>query len=755
MEPIQFVLLNRDGRRLYGIAVTIVYLAFMSNLASAAPQMAPDAKKTQAQSNYGKLPLSFEANQGQTDAQVKFLAHGQGYVLFLTPTEAVLSLKKSQTRARDLSFTKFSPSTPPNAKFSPSTPPNTKFSPSPFMSSSSQPKTIGTVLRMQFIGANPAPQLLGEEALPGQVNYLIGNDPGRWLTRMPTYAKVTYEGLYPGVNLVYYGNQGQLEYDFVVAPGSDPSQVKLTFKGADKIEISPTGELILHTAIGELRMHKPVIYQEIGGVRKSVKGGYVLKAGQTVSFHVAAYDAAYPLIIDPVLVYSTYLGGRGDDQGNGISVDNNGRAYVTGITLSPDFPTVNALQPDLSKRGSDDAFVAQLTADGTALRYATYLGGSEFDSGRGIAVDKKGQAYVIGETHSTDFPTANALQPVFGGPGRGLGDAFVAQLTADGAGLRYSTYLGGNGRDNGLGIAVDQRGQASVTGVTESTDFQTVSALQPVLNGVNDAFVAQLTADGAALRYATYLGGSEIDLGSGIAVDNRGQVYVTGRTISADFPIVNALQPTLNGLDDGFVVKLTADGAALSYATYLGGNGGDSGNGIAVDQRGQAYVTGFTESTDFPTVNALQPTFGGGFLDAFIAQLTADGAELRYATYLGGSKDDNGLGIAVDQRGQAAVTGVTESADFPTVNALQPTFGGGFNDAFVAQLTSDGAALRYASYLGGSRNENGRGIAVDQQGQAYVTGFTDSPADFPTMNALQPVFGGVSDAFVTKIGNGN
>ncbi|MGJ0428368.1 SBBP repeat-containing protein [Methylobacter sp.] len=718
MEPNQCIATNAYSLRPACMALGVICLAFMSDLASAAPTAAP-ALKVQAQSNYGKLPLSFEINQGQTDAQVKFLARGQGYTLFLTPTEAVLSLKKPQAR------TKASP---------------TSVKPS-FVS-----ETNGAMLRMQLIGANPSARILGKEALPGRVNYLIGKDPAKWRTKVPTYAKVAYEGVYPGVDLVYYGNQGQLEYDFVVAPGADPSRVKLAFLGANRIEVNTAGELILHTASGDVRMHKPVLYQEIDGVRKPVDGGYVLKGGQAVGFQVAAYDVAHSLTIDPVLVYSTYLGGSEVDTGQSIALDQRGQVYVTGITRSADFPLNNALQPDLGG-DSFDAFVAKLTADGRALRYATYLGGSDFDFSSDIAVDKQGQAHVIGVTSSTDFPTNNALQPKYGG---GSFDAFVAQLTADGAALRYSTYLGGNEYDDGAGIAIDGWGQASVTGVTISADFPIKNALQRDLGGGSfDAFVAKLTADGRSLRYSTYLGGNADDLGKSIAVDELGQAYLTGETNSVDFPTVNALQPSLGGGADAFVAKLTADGRVLRYSTYLGGSEFDLGEDIAVDEQGHSFVMGRTFSTNFPTKNPLQPTSGGNE-DAFVVKLTTDGRELRYATYLGGNADDLGNSIAVDERGQAYLTGETNSADFPTVNALQLSLGGGA-DAFVAKLTADGGALRYSTYLGGSGPDLGGEIAVDQGGQVYVTGQTFS-VDFPTENAMQPSFGGGSiDAFVAKI----
>jgi hypothetical protein len=719
VEPTQFIASNTHNLQPSGMIAGVVCLAFISGLALAAPQ-APLNLAAQIQANYGKLPLSFEVNQGQTDARVKFLSRGQGYALFLTPTEAVLSLNKPQARA--------------------------DIAPASLKSSGMD----RAALRMRMVGANPSPRILGKEALPGRVNYLIGKDPAKWRTNIPTYSKVAYEGVYPGVDLVYYGNQRQLEYDFVLAPGVDPHTIKLAFKGASQIEINPAGELVLHTASGAIRLHKPVIYQEIDGARKPVDGGYALQDDRQVGFQVAAYDAARPLVIDPVLVYSTYLGGSEADWGADIAVDPQGQAYVTGSTSSLDFPIKSALQP-ASGSGGSDAFVAKLSADDGALLYATHLGGSETDFSTGIAVDQRGQAYVTGNTSSTDFPTKNAMQPVLGGPVGYNGDAFVAQLSVDGSALNYSTYLGGKEFDRGDDIAVDQLGRAVVTGLTGSPDFPTRNALQPALAGGTDAFVAQFTADGMTLRYSTYLGGSENEADTGVAVDPRGQTYLTGGTISTDFPTKNALQPASGGGFDAFVAKLSADGRTLRYATHLGGNEADFGTGIAVDQRGQAYVTGRTSSADFPTRNAVQPVYGGN-PDAFVARLSADGSALNYSTYLGGKGLDEGGSIAVVLRGQAVVTGLTGSPDFPTKNALQPDFGG-INDAFVAQFTADGMTLRYSTYLGGSEDEAGTGIAVDPLGQeVYVAGWTFSD-DFPIINTLQPAFVDDADAFVVKISN--
>jgi hypothetical protein len=367
-----------------------------------------------------------------------------------------------------------------------------------------------------------------------------------------------------------------------------------------------------------------------------------------------------------------------------------------------------------------------------------------------IAVDKHGQAYVTGETYSTDFPINNALQSVL----NGNSDAFVAQLSIDGAMLRYSTYLGGRGYDGGYAIAVDKWGRPYVTGSTTSSDFPIKNALQPTWGGSEDGFVAQLTADGSELGYATYLGGRSRDGGFNIAVDQLGQAYVTGGTFSTDFPTKNALQPIFGG-DlgdvDAFVTKISADGTAFHYSTYLGGSKFDACEGIAVDEHGQATVTGRTQSLDFPTKNALQPTFGGGFHDVFVTQFTADGAALRYSTYLGGDGEDLGSGIVLNKQGEAYVTGGTGSTDFPTKNAIQPALGGN-TDIFVAKFSADGAALRYSTYLGGNNGDGGTGIAVDTQGQAYVTGTTSS-SDFPTLNALEPALNDFSDAFVAKIGN--
>jgi hypothetical protein len=623
------------------------------------------------------MPLSFEANAGQADSSVQFLAHGSDYGLHLTGTEAVMVLSQTESASSWRA-----------GGVNPLSWPDTQ--------GANAPRSPSAVVRMQMLGGNTAPAVVGLDPLRGKVNYFLGNDPAKWHTHISTFAKVEYQNVYPGVNLDYYGHQGQLEYDFVVAPGVDPHVIDLSFSGADQLTIDGQGDLVLQAGGQDIIQHKPVVYQEVNGARQEIPSAFVLSTGhlpltaQQVGFRLGGYDPSRPLVIDPVLSYSTYLGGSSIDYGLGIAVDpTTGDALVTGRTTSTDFPTANPLQPSLGGPFAGNAFVTRLSADGSALVYSTYLGGSDFfgETGSGIAVDPTtGDALVTGFTGSTDFPTANPLQPT----NHGGGDAFVARLTADGSALVYSTYLGGSEFDEAYGIAVDPTtGDALVTGRTYSTNFPTANPLQPTNHGDADAFVARLSADGSALVYSTYLGGGSYDDGDGIAVDPiTGDALVTGYTSSTNFPTANPLQPTNGGGGDAFVARLSADGSALIYSTYLGGIGTDEGYGIAVDPTtGDALVTGFTGSTNFPTANALQPNFGGGNFDAFVARLSADGGALVYSTYLGGSGNDWGQGIAVDPAtGDALVTGTTFSTNFPTANPFQPNYGGGY-DAFVARMS--------------------------------------------------------------------
>lgn len=674
--------------------------------------------------HYGKLPLRFEMNQGQSENRVKFLSRGPGYGLFLTPNEAVLSLTKPQAQARESS------------------------------AKAEATKSKNAVVRMQLLGANPKPDVAGAESLPGKSNYLIGSDPKHWLINVPHYAKVKYRQVYPGIDLVYHGNQRQLEYDFIVAPGASPKTIKLAFQGTDKMAIDARGDLILYTPHGELTQRKPLIYQNINGQREIIAGHYVLGEDRQIGFQVARYDPEKPLIIDPVMVYSTYLGGQLGDAGRAISVDDDGNAYITGNASDPFSTTPGAY--DTSLNGGSDAFVSKLSADGSSLIYSTYLGGSGQDNGYGIAVDSDGHAYVTGVTFSDDFPTTlGALDRRCGlnGTCNGNGDAFVTKLNATGDDLLYSTFLGGNGEDRGRAIAVNDNGEAYVAGRTQSTEFPTTpGAFGRSLGGGSDIFVAKLDATGSSLGYSTYLGGSGNEgpdlVLLGLALGSDDSVYVTSQTASKDFPIKNAFQAAKGNLNDAFVAKLDAAGALL-FSTYLGGSGNDVGRSLAVDSEDAVYVTGKTDSGDFPiTPNAYQEAYGGGDDDAFVTKFTAEG-ELIYSTYLGGEDIDRGNGIAVDPIGNAYVTGDTLSTHFPTLDAIQALFGGHI-DAFVSKLDATGTTLLYSTYLGGDGGDDGLDIVVHNY-NLYITGRTESAEIFPVLAPLQGISGGGQDAFVTKI----
>ncbi len=743
------------------------------------PTQPDPAARGRVLASYGKLPLSFEPNQGQTDGQVKFLSRGSGYTLYLTAQEAVLALRKASA-----------PNPAVAAVSSPPTRRAAQFSITNLQLLASWPRygdediaaPIGatnrqssianrqSVLTMNLVGANQKARVVGLEELPGKSNYFIGNDPKQWRTNVPTYAKVRYQNVYPGVDLIYYGKQGQLEYDFVVRPGADPSTIRFSVgaglsrhqsnqDGGVKppLQIAADGDLVVKTDGGDVRFHKPVVYQTKSTAnhqssidnRQLLEGHYVLTASNQLRFALGPYDRSKPLVIDPILRYSTYLGGSGDDGATGIAVDSARNAYVTGGTGSTDFPTKNPFQA--ANAGHGDAFVTKLDPTGSALVYSTYLGGSDHDDATGIAVDSARNAYVTGFTYSTNFPTKNPFQR----HNAGGADAFVTKLDPTGSALVYSTYLGGSGFDAATGIAVDSAGNAYVTGGTASTNFPTMNPFQAANAGFfGNAFVTELSPTGSALVYSTYLGGSGGDNASGIALDSAGNAYVTGVTKSTNFPTKNPFQGTFGGgggTVDAFVTKLDPTGSALVYSTYLGGSDNDVASGIAVDSARNAYVTGQTFSTNFPTKNPFQAANAGNLdADAFVTKLDPTGNALVYSTYLGGSGREQATGIAVDSARNAYVTGWTTSTNFPTQNPFQAANAGGFDDAFVTKLDPTGSALVYSTYLGGSNSDFGFGIALDSARNAYVTGGTSS-TNFPTKNPFQGTNAGGFDAFVAKI----
>lgn len=695
-----------------------------------------------------RLPLSFESNQGQTDSRVRFLTHSSDNALFLTPSEAVF-LMPMRPKPQSFSLHKG------------------------FIAASPSGKSKEIALRMQIVGANSRATTLQQQPMAGKVNYLLGNDRTKWHTGVPTFGRVGFRGVYPGVDLVYYGNRRNLEYDFLVAPHADPKQIHLHFAGAQGVHLNAAGDLIVRTQGREWTWRKPAVYQQVGNFKKAVPAHFRLMRSlggrSDVGFALGEYDRSHPLVIDPVLLYSTYVGGTAPngEKATAIALDSSGNAYITGSTLSTDFPTTSGAfqQLDKAMSGNATAFVTKLNANGTALVYSTYLGGSERDIANAIAVDSSGNAYVTGQTSSTDFPvTPLAVQP-YKTAGADY-NAFVTKLNATGSSLLGSTYVGGGNSDSAMGIALDSTGNVYITGTTASTDFPTTSGAFQRANKAKDGttcFVAKLNALLGNYTYSTFLGGSQQDGPKGIAIDTSGNAYLAGYTQSADFPVTPGAFQTTNktatGSYTGFVAKLNPGGTALVYSTYLGGRKLDFSLAIAVDGNADAYVTGFTYSSDFYTTpNAFQRTFKAtqpNSGNAFVTKFNATGTSVLYSTYLGGSVYDLATGLTIDSAGEAYVTGYTGSPDFPsTLGAFQRGYKGGSSGAngFVTKLNSTGTALLYSTYLGGNGYDTPTGITIDSSGHAYVTGSASS-TDFPiTSGAFQTSnHTGNGTGFVTKL----
>ena len=676
--------------------------------------------------NLTSMPLAFTENQGQWDERVLFRANAGSATMWFTSDGAVYQFTRPIATGQD--------------------PHGFEDSVIPAQAGihSSEPDSIESIaIKASFVGANPDALIKGIHAMEYKCNYFIGNDPNEWHTDVPNYQAIVYEDIHNGIDLKYYGNGKQMEYDFIVSPGADPAQIAIQYEGAESISINDNGQLVVTTKWGEVVERQPVIYQIDNGSRTAIAGEYRLKGDNSFGFELSGYDPDLPLIIDPVLVFSTYLGGGGEDYGYDIAVDGLGSAYITGYTYSTDFPTEGEYQTDQSYT---DAFVTRLNSSGNALVYSTYLGGSGADWGTCIAMDTSGNAHITGHTNSSGFPTTpDAYDTSY----NGAYDAFVTKLSSTGS-LVYSTYLGENDLDYGRDIVVDGSSNAYITGYTSSTDFPTTEgAFQQTFQGGHlggDAFVTKLNSSGNGLVYSTYLGGSEADFGYGITVDGSGNAYITGYTSSTDFPTEGEYQTDQGGWD-AFVTKLNSSGNGLIYSTYLGGSAEDIGWGIVVDGPGNAYVTGHTNSSGFPTTpDAYDTSYNGGY-DAFVMKLSATG-NLVYGTYLGGDNDDEGHSIAVNGLGNAFITGHTLSSDFPTEGAYQTNQD--TTDAFVTKLNSPGSALAYSTYFGGCSVDKGRGIVVDGSGNAYITGGTSS-TDFPTTpDAYDTGFNGYYDAFVTK-----
>jgi hypothetical protein len=699
-------------------------------------------------SAFGKLPLAFESNEGQADPSVRYLARGPGYQVMLTSEgAAVISLKSSIASARR----------------------------------SGEALGPDAAIAMRLASASANMKLSGEAQLASRSNYFRGGD-GIAVADVPHFARVRYAGIYPGIDLIYYGNQAQLEYDFVVAPGADPRQIELAFAGAQDIAIAANGDLVLSTAVGELRQAAPQIYQELDGKRIPVEGGYVRLSDRKIGVHVASYDRNRPLVIDPTLSYSTFLGGKGGDGGTAIAVDAQGNAYVAGFTSSSNFPIVNPYDSRIGN-ADQDVFVTKLNSSGTAIIYSTYIGGSKgYDYATGIAVDAQGNAYVTGQTNGSDFPTsANAYQKA-----AASGGSFVLKLGPAGNTLVYSTYLLNATQTR---IAVDDQFNVYVAGQASAGFATTPGAFQTAMRSPTGSapFVLKLNAAGSAALYSTFVGGSGTDTFRGLAVDGNGNAYIAGSTSSNDFPLANAFQSNAGGGLDGFVSKLNASGSGVVYSTRFGGALDDGVYAIAVDQNGAAYLAGETYSYDFPIKNAFQPTKAGSHMtdssqgNGFVAKLSPEGDVLVYSSYLGGeicypyycyhpfgpvpqTPGDAAYGIAVDGQGHAYVTGLSNSFTFPLQDSRLPQrTADNVESLFVSKVSSSGAVLVYSSLLyagvlqGGTSLTGvpygaGQAIAVDGSGSAYLT--LQPNDDFPTTSgAIQTASAG-ADAAVFKLSTG-
>ncbi|MEO5803235.1 MAG: SBBP repeat-containing protein [Verrucomicrobiota bacterium] len=742
-ELFQNLGINRSRLEKIVTGIAVFLCVFTFRLTGFAQEGAAAQNQITAGKKFARLPMSFEANMGQTDSEVQFFARGYGYTLFLKPTEAVISLQNTPGKNEKKHHGRRDPA------------------------QQSRVNRSGFVLGMELIGAKDSTGA-GVNQLPEQTSYFLGASSAQWRTNIASFSRVKFDEVYPGIDLVYYGNQQQLEYDFVVNPAASPDSIQLRFKGAEKIEINTAGDLVLSAGEKKVCWKKPVAFQDRDGVRKEITCDYTLKNKHEVGFLLAAYDSTLPLIIDPILLYSTYLGGNLLEAVESIAVDNSGNVYVTGETISANFPTV-AGSYDVTKSSSNDVFVTKMNATGTARIFSTFVGGSGDDLGLGIALDSANNVYVTGSTESANFPMVNASDIGLSG----ASDAFVLKLNSTGTSLLYSTYFGGSVYERANAIAVDASGNAYIAGESDSeVSFPNKNQFQTGQNGnYLDAFVAKFNpslSGASSWIYASALGNSPDERATGIALDSSGNAYLTGEIvtyedpgINLDFPTVNPFQPSYGGgYSDVFVAKVGSAGNTLLFSTYLGGNEDEYGFGITVDGSANVYLTGQTSSTNFPILNAMQPVISGegGFFtyDAFVTKLNSAGTSLLYSTFFGGELVERAFGIAVDANGYVYIAGQTSSENLPvTDGASQTNYGGGPNDAFVAKFNpavSGSAALVFSSYFGGSGDEAAICIAVGTNQNFYIAGLTDSSTNFPiTVGVVQPGYGaGDSDGFIAK-----
>jgi len=741
LTPFSFVLLALLGPQSALLQAPLSGSSGARNPLGASQTPVSEAQRTRVERNFGRLPLYFVPNQGQVDdSRVAFTIKGAEKTLFFTPTGVTFTLRGTpageESDARKI-------------------PPAEKPVPSPRWG-----------LKLDFLGADPHVRPVGEARQEAVFSYFKGREED-WRTAIPSYGRIVYHDLWPGIDLVYSGSVNALKYEFVVHPGADPREIRLAYRGISDLKTTETGALQVFSHAGGFEDGTPVAWQEIQGEKRPVSMRYRLgkpteEGAFPYGFELGSYDPAETLVLDPViLVYCGYIGGTSTDDGLAIAVDASGNAYVTGDTFSDESTFPVTVGPDLTFNGSADAFVARINAQGTALDYCGYIGGNFTDVGEGIAVDAAGNAYVAGRTDSkeTTFPVTVGPDLTYNG---GNQDAFVARVNAQGTALDYCGYIGGDKIDSGDGIAVDNSGNAYVVGSAQSTQTTFPVTVGPDLtqNGNDDAFVARVNAQGTALDYCGYIGGNKVDLGHGIAVDGSGNAYVVGNTQSNQntFPETVGPDLTLNGLQDGFVARVNAQGTALDYCGYIGGDSGESASGIAVDGSGNAYVTGVTGSDEssFPVIVGPDLTFNGQS-DVFVARINAQGTAFDYCGFIGGVGVESGAGIAVDSQGRAYLVGRTQSEEdsFPVIVGPDLTFNStlfSFDDAFVGRVNAQGTALDYCGYIGGKNIDFGMGIAADDSGNAYVIGKTVSDeSSFPVTGGPDLTYNGGWDTFVGKV----
>jgi hypothetical protein len=729
-----------------------VVLSVLCSILPSSAQSSPTVRNANPHfADYARLPLTFEVNKGQAGSEAKFLSRGRGYTAFLTGNGMTLSLRASAVQAP-----------------------------------SNQISAATATVQLALVGATPTPAVSGENPQPGKVNYFVGNNPVKWLTNIPTFAQVRYSNVYPGIDLVYHGSNQQLEYDFEVRAGADPRKIQFAIQGAGQIQLDGKGNLVLSLGNGEVSIESPVVYQESAGQRVPVNGSYVLTDATHIAFQLSAYDSTKPLVIDPVLSYSTYVGGSGADQSNGIAVDGSGNVYIAGYTNAVDFPvtTLGTLAAN-----TDHVFVAKLNPTGTSLIYADYLGGNNTDYGVALVLDTANDVYVTGNTASSNFPVVNAYQSSQPGPNTG----FLSQISADGSSLLYSTYLGGNTYDQPTSIAIDSLGEVHVAGYTTSQNFPAVNAYQNTARPSQDGaygtygFLTKFSADGSTLIYSTYFAGNTEILQrcdsphtafhvysagcypapysalSAIAIDGSGNAYVGGVTSTTNFPTTSGAyittNPTQGGNNVGVVAKFSSLGD-LDYSTYFYGSSGSqvSVNGIAVDSLGDAYITGAAVSDGtFPIINTsiCDPGTSGlacGY--AYVTKFDPSAASLLYSTFLGANNYADPIALALDSNNDAYVLSSTQSSTFQTNNAIE-SFTNDNQDILLVEIDPTASTQLFASYLGGSGTDSPTGLALDSSGDMYLTGYTTS-SDFPVNSgAFQSQSGGSTDGFVMMIGTGS